>query len=722
MLESLARYVSHHRLLVALTWLALTFFGVFSAQQVSKRWLEQFSIPGYSAYEANQRTLKKFGTGEAPPHVAVLTAKRDVTKVAGLRAAVAKVERRFPDFRFGSYYATGSDAYLSRDRHTTFVTAYPPGNEGFNADSRTGEIRSAFRAAAPPGVEVHLTGRDALYDSQGSSSGPSVITEAMIGGGGALVILLFVFGTLPAVAMPLMVAVASIFNTFTLVWLLTYLTPVSIIVQFLVALVGLGVAIDYSLLMIFRFREELRRSTDVETAVVETMRHAGRSVIVSGSTVAIGLVSMVILPIPVIRSIGIGGLLIPIVSVLASITLLPAMLSLLGHRINRLRVMPRRIVETNPESEGGFWGRWAEIVMRRPAIVASVGLAIVALLLVAGVQLNPSEAQAKDIAGSTKEDAVVGLAALKAAGISPGVLKPFETLVEHYRSPAQLRIVASALERAPGVVGAAAPPRWRRGGDAIVEAFPDADGAAKSVRKTISNLQHHVLPAVQTQLGGPTRVTLGGTAAEDRDFVHAVYGKFPYVLAFVILLTFVLLMRAFRSVLLPLKAVILNLVSLGAAFGIIVFIFQMGHGAKAIWNVNPTGAIISWIPLMIFAFLYGLSMDYEVFMLTRMREAYDELGDTRAAVSLGLARTGKLVTSAALVLMFAFFVLSTGPGTDIKQFGIGLAAGIIFDATVIRALLVPAIMQLLGRWNWWLPRPAARILFTRESQPLPETT
>jgi RND superfamily putative drug exporter len=192
--------------------------------------------------------------------------------------------------------------------------------------------------------------------------------------------------------------------------------------------------------------------------------------------------------------------------------------------------------------------------------------------------------------------------------------------------------------------------------------------------------------------------------------VRAVYGTFPYVLLFVVVLTYLLLMRAFRSVLLPLKAVLLNLVSLGAAFGIIVFIFQLGNGAEEIWNVPATDSIISWIPLMIFAFLYGLSMDYEVFMLTRMREAYDETGSTSRAVALGLARTGKLVTSAALVLMFAFFVLSTSPGTDIKQFGIGLAAGIIFDATVIRAMLVPAIVQLMGRWNWWLPDGAARLL------------
>jgi RND superfamily putative drug exporter len=188
----------------------------------------------------------------------------------------------------------------------------------------------------------------------------------------------------------------------------------------------------------------------------------------------------------------------------------------------------------------------------------------------------------------------------------------------------------------------------------------------------------------------------------------------------VVLLTFVLLARAFRSLLLPLKAVVLNLVSLAAAYGIIVFIFQDGHGSEAIWNVHATHSIIPWIPLMIFAFLFGLSMDYEVFMISRMREAYDEIGDNRHAIALGLARTGKLVTSAALVLMFAFFVLSTSPGVDVKQFGIGLAAGIIFDATVIRALLVPALMRLFGRWNWWLPPRAARALFVRQPDRRPE--
>jgi putative drug exporter of the RND superfamily len=685
-------------------WVILTVFGGVAAAKVSSRWFESFSIPGYSAYETNQKVLKTFGSGEQAPFVAVFHSDGDVTK-ANLQPALDAASKIDPGARISSYASTHNNVYVSQDRHTTFAEIYPTGENTFNGASNIGSTRAALQENVPAGVTAHLTGLNPLYDaaSGGDSGGPSVLTEALIGGLGALVILMFVFGTLPAVAMPLVIALCAILNTFTLVWGLTYITDVSIVVQFLIALVGLGVAIDYALLMIFRFREELAHGEDVETALVETMTHAGRSVIVSGSTVAVGLLSMVILPLPFIRSIGIGGMLIPAVSVVVSITLLPALLSFLGHGVNRFRVMPKRFV-TVSDPETSWWGRWGYFVVRRPWPVAAVGLAIVGVLLFYGFQLNPSEAQAKDFPGSG--DAITGRQALTDAGISPGAIKPF-IILTHADQTGQ---VVAAVDRVAGIDGAAAPPSWRHGDQALVEAIPSYDGSSKQIRGTITRVKEAL----------PAGASLGGVAPEDRDFVHAVYGNFIYVLLFVILLTYVLLARAFRSLLLPLKAVILNLISLGAAYGIIVFIFQQGHGAEAIWGVPATQSIIPWIPLMIFAFLYGLSMDYEVFMLTRMREAYDETGNTNAAIQLGLARTGKLVTSAALVLMFAFFVLSTSPGTDIKQFGIGLAAGIIFDATVIRALLVPALVRLMGRWNWWLPTWAARPLRTRASAPAAE--
>jgi len=706
MLARLAHLIARRRWYVIGAWLVLTLFGGFAAGQVSKRWFQSFSIPGKSAYEANQRTLERFGAGVRPPTVVVFHTAGDVTRSDAILAAAQRAEKANPGSLSASYFSTGSLAYVSKDRHTTFVEIHPAGLAKFDTKSGAEATQKAAAAGLPAGTAVHVTGHDPLEEASthGSSGGPSVLLEAMVGGIGALIILLFVFGTLPAVLMPIVVAVASILNTFTLVWALTYLTDVSIIVQFLIALVGLGVAIDYALLMIFRFRDELREGEDVETALVETMTHAGRSVIVSGSTVAVGLLSLIILPLPFIRSMGIGGMLIPAVSVLAAITLLPAMLAVLGARINSVRLLPKRLVDRG-HPEDGMWGRWARFVNRRPAWVALVGIAVVAVLAGIGTQLNPNESQLKNFPGSG--DAIVGRDALAAAGISPGVMKPFEILVEH---GGNAQAIADKVARVDGVSGAAAPATWHRGSDSIVEAFPSIDGAAPHIQSTIDR--------VNKALDG-TDGTLGGVAAADRDFVHAVYGNFPYVLAFVLILTLILLARAFRSIVLPFKAAILNLASLGAAFGIVVFIFQEGHGS-GLWNITATGAITAWIPLMIFAFLFGLSMDYEVFMLTRMREAYDETGDTKKAVALGLARTGKLVTSAALVLMFAFFVLASSPGVDIKQFGIGLAAGIIFDATVIRALLVPALMRLLGRWNWWLPSWAGRALFVPKPERGPE--
>jgi RND superfamily putative drug exporter len=304
--------------------------------------------------------------------------------------------------------------------------------------------------------------------------------------------------------------------------------------------------------------------------------------------------------------------------------------------------------------------------------------------------------------------AVAGRDTLTAAGISPGVLKPLNVLVEHGGNAQQ---IAARLAAVPGVVGASAPPEWVRGENSFVEAFATIDGAAPGIQGTIDR--------ANASLEG-TGGTLTGIAAVDRDFLHALFGSFPYALALVLLLTLILLTRAFRSIVLAVKAVLLNLVSLVAAFGIVVLIFQQGHGAS-LWGLAATQSITAYIPVMIFAFLFGLSMDYEVFMLSRMREAYDETGSTDKAIELGLARTGKLVTSAALVLMFAFLVLSSSPGYEVKSLAIGLAAGIIFDATIIRALLVPALMKLLGDANWWMPKWLETVLRLPPREAAPES-
>jgi RND superfamily putative drug exporter len=264
--------------------------------------------------------------------------------------------------------------------------------------------------------------------------------------------------------------------------------------------------------------------------------------------------------------------------------------------------------------------------------------------------------------------------------------------------------------------GAVAPtgPAWRTAGLAEVDAFPRADNATGAGSATLNDAisaAHHFGPGIH----------VGGIGAENKDFVHAIYGNFPEMIALVAVLTFLLLARAFRSLVLPLKAVLLNVISVAAAWGVITLLWQDGHGSNLIYGIAATHAITAWIPLMIFAFLFGLSMDYEVFILSRIREEYDAGGSTDAAVVAGLGRTGRLVTSAALILFLAFISLSSGPDTDLKVFATGLAAGILLDATVIRALLVPAVVSLLGRWNWWLPRTPARLLRVKPSLPSPNS-
>src|SRR5947208_5895840 len=531
-LGRLAHFTARFRWPVIAAWIVLTLVGGVAAGKLSTRWYQSTAVPGKSAYEGSLRTLKALGVGQRPPNIVVLHSTNvDVTKSPAVRAAMARVVNANPRALTSSYFSTGNAVYVSRDRHTTFLQVYPPGANALNVKSGAAKMRAEAARGLPAAITVNVTGYQPIEEATklGSSGGSSVLLEGLIGGLGALIILLFVFGTLPAVLMPLVVALAAILNTFTLVWALTYITDVSIIVQFLIVLVGLGVAIDYALLMVFRFRDELREGNNVESALVETMTHAGHSVIVSGTTVAVGLLSMVILPLPLLRGMGIGGMLIPVVSVLASLTLLPAMLAVLGQRVNRVRVMPRRLVDSG-HPEDGAWGRWARFVLRRPVVIAAVGLVIVAVLAGLGTQLNANEAQLKYFPGSGT--AIAGRQMLADAGISPGVMKPLNVLVSNGANP---QLIAAKLRTVQGVVGATAPSAWKRGPNSLVEGFADVDGAAPGIQGIVDR--------VNASLKG-TNGSLTGIAATDRDFVHALFGSFPFALALVLMLTLILLTRA----------------------------------------------------------------------------------------------------------------------------------------------------------------------------------
>jgi RND superfamily putative drug exporter len=334
-------------------------------------------------------------------------------------------------------------------------------------------------------------------------------------------------------------------------------------------------------------------------------------------------------------------------------------------------------------------------------------MAVILALAVAALDLQLGTSDADTVAKSG--DAKEGLVALEDAGIGEGSLLPHEILIDGGTNPER---VAADLRGVEGIHGAVAPegPEWRQNGSAIVEAIPVPDSGSDEGGTTLEGVRDTAHAA------GPD-VRVGGQPASNADFIDAVYGSFPLMIALIAITTFILLARAFRSLLLPAKAILLNILSVAAAWGVVTLIWQHGLGSEALFGIEATGSIPSWMPLIIFAFLFGLSMDYEVFILSRMREEYDRTGSTSVAVVQGIGRTGRLVTSAALILFLAFISMASGPETDVKMLATGLAAGILIDATVIRALIVPAVISLMGRWNWWLPTWPARLLRVEPSLP-----
>ena len=696
-MTTLTRWVLSHKLIVVGFWLILTLVGFASASSATNALSQKFSLPGKEAYTTNLAILHTYGTDPTnPPFVPVVTLPAGTTVQspgvkAQLAAAFARIAARTPGSRVVSYASTGNPAFVSHDGRTTFGLVYAVEGLGFNGATKAqDQIKAALRGVTVAGAPIHLTGLDPLATGGGGSGGPSVLVEALLGGVAALLILIFVFRSFMAI-MPLLMAIVAIPTTFLLVWGLTAITDVSFIVQFLVALIGLGVAIDYSLLVVLRWREEHTAGVPNEQAVIKAMQTAGRSVIFSGTTVAIGLLALVVLPVPFLRSVGYGGALIPLVTVAVAITLLPVLLASIGPRLDWPRV--------GGLDAGRWWSAWARLIVRRRWVAALVGVAILGVLVSSASTITLGQTRADAL--SKTGDAHAGLVALEQSGIGVGPLSPFELLVRDGTSAP----LASQLKSVSGVQGVIAPrsPSWHKGGTALVDVLPTVD-ANTSAGHAILNRVREVAHAQHT----PAQV--GGQAAQNFDFIDAVYGNFPLMVGLIALITFVLLARAFRSLLLPLKAVVLNILSVGAAFGVMVLLWQNGYGSEAIWGIKSTGAITSWVPIMVFAFLFGLSMDYEVFILARMREEYDRSRSTNGAVIGGIGRTGRLVTSGALILFFAFLALASGPETDVKVIGTGLAAGILLDATVVRMLLVPALVSLFGRFNWWLPHLPARLL------------
>ncbi|MGA3220264.1 MAG: MMPL family transporter [Acidimicrobiales bacterium] len=697
-LGRVALAVLAHRRLVLACWMVVLVLGGAAAGAVSNRLSVDFSLPGQPGYETSVKILSIYHNGgENPPSVAVVTVPPDqdvLADQARIDVAFAGLRRAEPSLRVVDYGVTHDRAFVTADGRSTFALIFEPPAKSFGPDHLATSAQSYLQRALP-GADVGMTGLNQLAAGS-SSKGPGVLTETLIGGAGALAVLAFVFASFLALV-PLAVAAVSILATLLIILGLTYITEVSFIVQFLVALVGLGVAIDYSLLLVTRWREERARGATNHDAVVTAVETAGRAVVLSGLTVTIGLAALVVLPVPGLRSVGIGGMLIPLVSIVVVNTLLPAVLGGIGPRVD----WPHIRKEARASRA---WTAWATGVTKHRFLATGVALGVLALAMlpVFGLKVGETSVSAFSKTGPARQayDTLVD------GGVPGGVLTPLEVLTSRAAGPG----VAQRLSSVPGIAAAvlASGPSGSRAGTDDIIAIPRAE--------TVNNLTLDPVRAAQAAVDHlPGVVGITGEGPAQQDYSHAVFGHFPLMFALIALITFLLLARAFRSPLLAAKAVALNLLSLGATFGLLTWFWQEGHGSQAIFSIPATGAITFWVPLMVFAFLFGLSMDYEVFILTRIREEYDRTGSTRGAVVEGLGRTGRLVTCAALILFLAFASLASAPDTDIKVLATGLGAGILLDATVVRGLLVPALVSVFGRWNWWLPNGIRRALLLPEA-------
>lgn len=692
-----------HKRLVIVFWAALTLAGFYGSMQVTDALTEDFTMPESASTVTNDRIAERFRSGgEVPPLVAVVTLPQGRRATApSVRAELRGLERTFeaalPGARVASYGSTGDTAFLSGDGRTAFAVVHPPAAAIEGGGPGGGEIgaetlRRAEQAAASAdvgGADVRLTGNALLAREAPGGGGPSFLNETLIAGAAALVVLAFVFASALALV-PLLMAVVAIPVTLLAVWGMTAVTEVNMVVVFLVALIGLGVAIDYALLVVMRWREERDRGVENEEAILAAAGTAGRAVLFSGTTVAVGLLAALVLPVPFLRSMGLGGLLIPLASVVVALTLLPVVLATIGPRADA-----RRLRSTDRADRR--WAAWARLVVRHRVAAALGGTAILLALCAVATGMLLGSPEARSLGGTG--DPRTGLQQLERSGVGAAPLAPVEVL-----TPAgEAQRTAARLADIDGVRATSAPGgSWRADGQAVVEVFTTADPNSGDGRTTVKAIR-----AAASDLPG-TRV--GGSTAQTIDFVDGVYGSFPLMLALISAITFVLLARAFRSIVLPLKAIAMNLLSVFATWGVMTLVWQHGFGTDLLFGADATGSVESWAPVIVFAFIYGLSMDYEVFILARMREEYDRTGSTDEAVVRGMAGTGRLVTSAALIVFLAFASMATAGELDLQMLATGLAAGVVLDALVVRSLLVPATVSWLGRWNWWMPERARRLL------------
>ncbi len=730
-MERWTRAVISNRKKVLAAWLVLFALGGYGASHLGDLLSNRFSVPGSDAERGLDIAKERFNERGDGAFTLVFQTARPVAATARFQAEAERAARQASSAVDGAR----PGPVLKASPHVAYVQINTP-LENEDAAKKTPDIRAATPRL--PGTTTYLSGFPAINHDTQKIYNEDLAKGELIAIPIALLVMAFMFGTLGGIAVPFAFAAVTIPSTLGAVWVVAHFMDMAIYVTNIVTLIGLAIAIDYSMLVVFRYREELEKGhASPRDALIETMKTAGRATLFSGAVVAVGLALLVFMPLPFMRSMGVGGLLVPLFSIAASATFLPALLSVMGTRVNRLRVIPRSVLEHRAEGRAGAWSRLARSIMRRPVLYLAlagglmVGLALPALSLHLtsgdnrGVPLTKESTRGFELlrttlgAGALAPNEIIVLTGRPGGAYSPAVRAAEARLVAELRGDPEVKpaTILSPSRLPAGPAGRAAARRAglvdRRGEVVQIRAAGEGDAGTAAAQDLVHRIRDTYVPAARF---GDAEVVLTGAPAFGVDFVDTAYGAFPWLVVAVLVLSYLLLLRAFRSVVLPLKAVLLNLLSVSATYGVLVLVFQQGLHSGLGLQGSPQ--IEGWIPIFLFAMLFGLSMDYEVFLLSRIREEWDKRHDNEEAVAYGLEHTGRIITAAALIMIAAFSGFTAGSFVGLQQFGVGLSAAILLDATIVRAILVPALMKLLGDWNWYLPKRVERVLErTRRHRP-----
>ncbi len=685
--------------------MVLVAFGMFAPRLGGELTPGGFEIAGSTSEQARTTILERF-SGDFPTAVtAVLTLRDGAVDPQALSVAARRV-----DALLSADPLVGEVAEPLRGRDGRALFVFAGIRAGLDEALRHADrIIATARAGSTRDVRVEVTGGPAIFDDFDAVNAEDLRRSELVQIPIVLLILLLVLGSLIAASIPIITTFTALIVTLGALYFVARGADLSIYVQNIVPLVGIGVCVDYSLFLIRRFTEELRGGRVPFEAVAVTMQTSGRAIFFSGLTVVLALAGMFAVGVPIFTGFAIGSIAVVAVAMAAGLTLVPAVLAALGTRITGWNLGARLRPPTFRDRpvEETRWARWAEAVMRRPwpYLLGSSALLLALAVPALWMDLGSSGATSlpRDAPSIRAADAV-------ARELGPGALAPLRIVVDGGDAPppqAGVDALIASIRRDPAVTVIG---RIRQADDRsaqlihVVPAFAEDTPQAQDL---VARIEHQIVPA--TPALGDARVLIGGAASQNRDFTATVARNLPRVIGLVMLLTFLVLVILFRSILLPLKAVVMTLLSVVAAYGVLVMVFQWGWG-DALLGFESLGHVTSWVPPFLFSILFGLSMDYEVFLLTRVREHFERHGDDRAAVAWGLARSGAIITAAAAIMIVVFLSFVTSRLIPIKESALGLAVAVFLDATIVRIILVPAFMRVAGKWNWWLPGWLDRIL------------